>query len=57
MSVFLDSNILIYALVQDDPRQASATTLLAEGGNVSVQVLNEVANVAHRKLKMLWPNV
>ena len=31
--------------------------MLAEGGAISVQVLNEFANVARRKLRMSWPEV
>jgi predicted nucleic acid-binding protein len=51
---FLDTNILVYATLTDDPR---ATTLLAEGGVISVQVLNEFAAVARRKLKRTWPEI
>ena len=40
---FFDTNILIYAVAQDDPRTPVAETLLSEGGVVSVQVLNEFA--------------
>ena len=28
---------------------------MAQGGTISVQVLNEVANVSRRKMKMSWP--
>ena len=51
---FFDSNILIYILATDDPRQAIAAGLLAAGGTISVQVLNEFASVARRKLKLSW---
>ena len=54
---FLDSCVLIYALSQDDPRAAIAEELLASGGVISVQVLNEFASVARRKLSMPWPEV
>jgi predicted nucleic acid-binding protein len=47
--VFLDSNVLIYA-VSTDRRADIAETLLAGGGVISVQVLNEFANVARKKL-------
>ena len=46
---FLDSNVLIYA-VADDPRAARAQQALENGHVISVQVLNEFANVARRKL-------
>ncbi len=53
---FLDTNILIYAVVRDK-RSTQAEKLLAGGGVVSVQVLNEFTSVARRKLKMPWPQV
>lgn len=54
--VFLDTNILIYAVVREE-RNARAEELLAAGGMVSMQVLNEFVSVARRKLKMPWPQV
>lgn len=54
---FLDTNLLIYAALQPDPRSERARALLAQGGTVSVQVLNEFANVARRKLRRPWPEV
>ena len=57
MRVFFDTNILIYAAVRSDDRHAVARRLLAGGGSISVQVLNEFANVAHRKLKMRWADI
>jgi predicted nucleic acid-binding protein len=50
---FLDTNVLIYAFTSD-PRAAVAQALLDRGGVISVQVLNEFANVARRKLGMEW---
>jgi predicted nucleic acid-binding protein len=55
--VFLDTNILIYAITQDDRRTVRAASLLQQGGTISVQVLNEFAAVAHRKLKRSWPEI
>ena len=55
--VFLDTNILVYTLGQRDDRTPTAEALLASGGVVSVQVLNELASVAYRKLRMSWPDV
>ncbi len=52
--VFLDTNILLYTIGQDDVRTPVAEALVQQGGIVSVQVLNELASVAHRKLKMSW---
>jgi predicted nucleic acid-binding protein len=53
---FLDTNILVYA-VSDDPRRSRAQELLAEGGTISVQVLNEFANVLLVKLRKPWPDI
>jgi predicted nucleic acid-binding protein len=55
--LFFDTNILIYAIAQDDRRTVRAASLLQQGGTISVQVLNEFANVAHRKLKRSWPEI
>ncbi len=55
--VFLDTNILVYATAKEDPRAATALRLLSAGGAVSVQVLNEFASVARRKLRWSWPEV
>jgi len=54
---FLDTNVLVYAALQPDPRSDTARALLRAGGVVSVQVLNEFANVARRKLRRPWPEV
>ena len=55
--VFFDSNVLIYAMVLGDPRRDRSHQLLAQGGIVSVQVLNEFVAVARRKLRMPWEDV
>lgn len=49
---FLDSNILIYAIADDPRRTSIAERIMMEGGVVSVQVLNEIANVCSRKLRL-----
>ena len=41
-----------YVVGQNDERTAKAEALLAKGGLVSVQVLNELASVSRRKLGM-----
>jgi predicted nucleic acid-binding protein len=51
---FFDTNVLIYAIAEGDPRAARSEQLLAIGGVISVQVLNEFASVARRKLSMPW---
>ena len=54
---FLDSNVLLYLASSDARKAAIAEALLAEGGTINVQVLNEVANVARRKMGLSWPEV
>jgi predicted nucleic acid-binding protein len=54
---FFDSNILIYAVAQNDPRSVTAEELLNKGGVVSVQSLNEFAAVGRRKLAMSWNEI
>jgi predicted nucleic acid-binding protein len=54
---FFDTNILIYAFTTGDRRCAPAESLLAEGGAIGVQVLNEFTNVARSKLRWDWPKV
>ena len=56
-SRFFDTNILIYAFAADDPRSARAEALLADGGVIGVQVLNEFTNVARRKLRWQWGQI
>lgn len=51
---FFDTNILVY-LASGGPAKADLAELaIARGGNISVQVLNEVSNVARRKMHMSW---
>ncbi len=47
---FLDTNVLLYALSGDEAKATIAEQLLADGGTISVQVLNEFASVGRRKL-------
>ena len=51
---FFDTNVLIYAAIRNDPRSLCAEELLAIGGVISVQVLNEFVSVARRKHQMSW---
>jgi predicted nucleic acid-binding protein len=46
---FLDSNVLLYAVGDDDGRRHVAETLLAQRPVVSAQVLAEVSAVLRRK--------
>jgi predicted nucleic acid-binding protein len=54
---FFDTTILIYAVSEGDARAAIAEKLLEAGGSLSVQVLNEFAAVAKKKLKMSWAEI
>jgi len=54
---FLDTNILIYAFAAGDRRSLRAESLMAEGGVLGVQVLNEFTSVARRKLSWDWTQV
>jgi predicted nucleic acid-binding protein len=54
---FFDTNVLIYAVAKNDLRTAKAEALLASGGMVSIQSLNEFVSVARRKLGMPWKEV
>ena len=51
---FFDSNVLLYLASRDAAKADRAEALLASGGDISVQVLNEIMNVARKKIKMSW---
>ncbi|GAC1590823.1 MAG: PIN domain-containing protein [Candidatus Velthaea sp.] len=55
--LFFDTNVLIYAVGSDELRKPLAVSWLSRGGNISVQVLNEFANTALRKLNRPWEDV
>lgn len=55
--VFLDTNVVIHALVGAPPLAERALGLLEAGGIVSVQVLNECANTLRRKFSADWPEI
>ncbi|MBW0159598.1 PIN domain-containing protein [Sedimentimonas flavescens] len=50
---FLDTNVILY-LLDDGPKAAIAEGLLARGGVISVQVLNEALVNCRRKAGMSW---
>jgi predicted nucleic acid-binding protein len=52
---FFDTNVLVYIASNDAAKAQRAEALLAERGTISVQVLNEVINVARRKMRFSWP--
>jgi predicted nucleic acid-binding protein len=54
---FYDTNVILYLLCADTAKADRAEELLASGGRISVQVLNEFAAVASRKLGMGWADI
>lgn len=55
--VFIDTNVIVYLLSGGRAKADRAEALIAAGGVVSVQVLNEFVSVARRKLALDWPEV
>jgi predicted nucleic acid-binding protein len=61
-SAFFDTDVLVYALGDPrigpaDRRPDRASALLGQGGVVSVQVWNEYAGAASRRLKLDWEKI
>ena len=54
---FLDTNVLVYTVVLDDPRAARATELVRDGCQFSIPVIGEFVTVARRKLKFPWSRI
>jgi predicted nucleic acid-binding protein len=54
---FFDTNVLLYLLSNDADKADRAEAILTAGGIISVQVLNEFASVASRKLEMTIPEI
>lgn len=52
---FLDTNVLLYLFSAETAKADRAEALVSAGGIVSVQILNEFASVATRKLDLSWP--
>ena len=51
---FIDTTVLLYLAGTDVAKAARAEAVVAAGGAISVQVLNELANVARRKMGLSW---
>jgi predicted nucleic acid-binding protein len=51
---FFDTNVLLYAASGDPAKAERAEELIGAGGMISVQVLNQITNVARRKMGMSW---
>jgi predicted nucleic acid-binding protein len=51
---FIDTNVLLHLLSADVRKADRAEATVRAGGMISVQVLDEIASVARRKLAMPW---
>ena len=51
---FFDTNVLLYVASGDPAKADRAEKLIGAGGTISVQVLNEITNVARRKIGLPW---
>ncbi len=51
---FADSNVLLYIATSDIEKAEIAERLLDDGLTISVQVLNEIANVVVKKWRRPW---
>jgi predicted nucleic acid-binding protein len=54
---FFDTNVLVYLASGDTAKADRAEGVIAAGGAISVQVLNELTNVARRKMHMSWADL
>jgi len=54
---FFDTNVLLYLLSEDNAKADRAEAIIAAGGVISVQVLNEFTSVAFRKLGMSYAEI
>lgn len=52
-----DTHVLLYLLSEDLGKAEQAEEIMAQGGILSVQVLNEFTSVARRKLRMDWTEI
>lgn len=51
---FFDTNVLVYLASGDPVKADQAEMAIAAGGATSVQVLNELSNVARRQMRLSW---
>lgn len=54
---FFDTNVLLYLLSADAAKADIAEGVIANGGVISAQVLNEFASVARRKMGMSFSEI
>ena len=53
---FFDTNVILYLASDDLAKADRAEALIRDGGTIGVQVLNEITNVARRKMRLNWPD-
>jgi predicted nucleic acid-binding protein len=51
---FFDTSVLVYLALDDSGKAERAEAVVREGGAISVQVLNEIANIGRRKMRLSW---
>jgi len=51
---FFDTNVLVYIASGDPVKADRAEAIISNGGVISVRVLNELTNVARRKMRLSW---
>ena len=56
MTAFFDTNVLVYGFL-DLEKRGRALEVMADGGVISAQVLNEFTNVARTKRGRPWPEI
>ena len=54
---FLDTNIILYSASNDPAKAQRARDVIAAGGMINIQVLNETVSVARRKMRMPWSEI
>lgn len=54
---FIDTNVLVYIAGKNPAKADRTEALLAAGGTISVQVLNEFASVARRKMDFSFTEI
>jgi len=51
---FIDTNILVYLISSEKEKVKVSEDIVERGGTISVQVLNELSNVARKKMSFSW---
>jgi predicted nucleic acid-binding protein len=54
---FIDTNVLLYLVGEGGAKAATARDIVASGGVISVQVLNEFIHVTRRKHALEWEGI